>query len=236
MAEWRIGRGWTEAELEDRLRRAAGLPLNFSLAQTEGTEPQPGWNHYFSEAVLTREPPGAPLPNGPFARAKVGIENYEFSDPEIVTAHFDPSVPLLGRRMLLEIKVWSLHFLCGVVVGAVRNEVRNGAATFGFRYDTLDGHIERGSEWFLLSKDLGSGEVRYRIEATWQPGQFPNWWSRLGFWLLAPLYQREWHFRAQRRLFLIARYGSLEPPMPERGRLVHEGPDVIFRVRRVRRS
>ena len=231
MAEWRFGRGWKPAELEQRLERLERVARNFSIDPSEMSL-ETGWSRYYSSASLAWEPPGDPLPDGPFQRARVGIDNYEFSDPRIVTAHFDPQRPLLGRRMLLELRIFGLRYLCGVVVGEVRAQLDGAGATYGFRYDTLDGHIERGAEWFILTKARDTGEVRYRIEALWRPGDFPNWWSRLGFRLFAHGRQREWHHRAQRRLHLLARYGGLTPPVPTEGRLVHEGPEVIFRAER----
>lgn len=60
--------------------------------------------------------------------------------------------------------------------------------------------LERGSEWFIITKNHRDGTVRFSISALWEPGQFPNRWSRLGFKLLARRYQRAWHRRAFRRL------------------------------------
>jgi uncharacterized membrane protein len=74
--------------------------------------------------------------------------------------------------------------------------------------DTLAPHLERGSEWFIVTKDHRDGLVRFSIEARWEPGQFPNRWSRLGFAVLARRYQRAWHRRAFRRL--RERLGSLD--------------------------
>jgi uncharacterized protein (UPF0548 family) len=141
------------------------------------------------------------------ARQNSARKNYQFSDPRIVVAHFDPGTPLLGRLLLLEIKVWRLHYLNGVVIGDVRNDNAGGTTTFGFRYDTLEGHLECGSEWFTLRKDHASGTVRHRIEAAYREGAFPNWWSRVGFKLFAERLQRLWHYRAQERLYLLAHHG-----------------------------
>jgi hypothetical protein len=146
-----------------------------------------------------------------------------------VVGHFDAESRLLGRRMLLELKaVKILRYVSGVVVGAVRFEEQDGSSTFGFRYDTLEGHIEIGSEWFLLTKDQMTGEIRFRIEAAWRPGQFPNWWSRLGFHLLGRRYQRRWHHEAHWRLFRMAHGGMpASPPVDSLG-IAHAGPDVVF--------
>ena len=43
-----------------------------------------------------------------------------------------------------------------------------------------DGDNER-AEWFLVRKDLQTGEVRFRIQASWRTGEFPNVISWLGF-------------------------------------------------------
>jgi hypothetical protein len=131
--------------------------------------------------------------------------------------------------MLLEMKALrAVHYLAAVVVAAVRFEEQDGRHTFGFRYDTLDGHIERGSEWFLLTKKADTGEICFRIEAAWLPGQFPNWWSRIGFHWLGPFYQRRWHHDAHSRLYQIAHAGmSASPAVDEEG-VAHAGPAVTF--------
>jgi uncharacterized protein (UPF0548 family) len=236
MAEWRMGRGWSEAELAGRLVALRDLHTNFPLGQEDLT-PENGWSLYRSEAIVAREPPGEPVASGPFRQAAVAVANYQFSNPKIVVGHFDARSSLLGRRMLLEIvALRTLHYLTGVVVGAVRDERSDGRHTFGFRYDTLEGHIERGSEWFLLTKDHASGEVRFRIEAAWQPGDFPNWWSRLGFRLLAPAYQRRWHHQAHWRIFRAAQGGlSTVPPVGDLG-VAHTGPAVTYRRTPARRT
>jgi uncharacterized protein (UPF0548 family) len=226
VAEWRLLRGWSEDELVARLRALDSANRNFAESPAELAR-RPGWNQYRSEAVIAYERPGPPLADGYFARAKVAIANYEFSEPAIVLAHFDPRGPLLGRRILLEIRVLSLRYLCGVCVAAVEDEQGERASVFAFRYDTLEGHIERGAEWFILEKDHASGAVSFRIAAAWQPGDFPNGWSRLGFKLLARRYQLRWHRRAHRRLVGLIHL-SVEDLLPDQRRLVTEGPDVKF--------
>jgi uncharacterized protein (UPF0548 family) len=218
MAEWRLFRGWSSAELRTRLLRLPDTPLNFDGVEADMTADN-GWHHYYSEAVIAREPDL----DARFQRARVALANYTFSDPAIVTAHFDPAVPLLARRLLLEIKIFGIHYLCPAVV----NKVRDEPDVYGFRYDTLAGHIERGVEWFLLTR-TPAGEVRFHIEARWRRGPLPNWWSRIGFILLAGTYQRRWHRMAHRRMSLLAHYGSTRPPARDRSGLAHQGVDVKF--------
>lgn len=220
MAEWRLFRGWSSDELKTRVDALKTARRNFAAGEEHDMTGENGWHHYHSEAVIAREPEGT----AHFDRAKVALANYRFSNPRIVLAHFDPAAPLLDRMILLEIQVWGLHYLCPAVVSRTREE--EGKA-FGFRYDTLEGHMERGVEWFLLTKD-DAGDIRFRIEARWQKGEFPNWWSRIGFTVLSGYYQRRWHREAHRRLSLLARYGSPARPPRDAVGLAHQGVDVKF--------
>lgn len=229
MAELRIGKGWTEEELEGRLDHLRSLERNFSESSDQLTLER-GWHQYYSESVVGHENPGVPVQNGPFERGRIALANYQFSDPRIVIGHFDPSAPLNGRHMLLEMRALrALHYLAGVVVSAVRDENSEETSVFGFRYETLQGHIEKGIEWFLLTKNLQTGEIHFRIEAAWRPGQFPNWWSRVGFSWLGPYYQKKWHYRAHLLLSHLMHDPSLTPPEPGENRLIHTTPEVVFR-------
>lgn len=225
MAEWRLFSSWSSEELRPRLDALAQTPKNFTDEEEEMTGDR-GWHHYYSEAVIANEPHGSLL----FERAKTALANYQFSDPGIVVAHFDPAGPLLQRRILLEIKILGLRYLCPALV----THVRDDGNVYGFRYDTLEGHIECGMEWFLLTKNT-AGEIRFRIEARWQPGNFPNWWSRLGFMVLSGPSQRRWHRRAHHRLSLLTHYGSTRRPSRDAEGLTHQGLEVAFTYHTKRR-
>ncbi len=216
MAEWRALRGWSSSELESRLQVLASAGRNFDANEIDMTGDR-GWDHYHSDAVITRVGD-----DDHFARARVALANYQFSDPAIVVGHCDPDSQLLGRTLLLEIKVLGLRYLCPTRVNAVRDE----PDVFGFRYDTLDGHIERGMEWFLLTRT--AQDIRFRIEARWKRGDLPNWWSQVGFALLADRYQRTWHRQAHRRMSLWSYFGSAMRPSADSAGLTHQGVDVVF--------
>jgi len=218
MAEWRLWRSWPTAAIRTRLERARHSRTNVDAAE-EDMSGDRGWDHYYSEALIAAQAEGDDV----FGRVRAALANYEFSDPAIVRAHFDPAEPLLRRCMLLEIQVLGLHFLCPAIVNRVRDE----ADVFGFRYDTLEGHLERGVEWFLLTRN-DQGQIRFRIEARWQQGDFPNWWSRLGFIVLSGYYQRKWHRLAHHRLSLLAHFGSTRQPQRDAAGLTHQPVDVVF--------
>lgn len=203
MARWCIARGWSAATLQAELRKLHDLPVSFTQPPEQMTAAH-GWTVDGIDQPIGFEPPGPPLPDGPFARARQALIRYDFSDPHMVVGHFDPRAPLLGRDMLLEVKVPGLRFLVGVRVEAVLAESDDHRSSFGFRYDTLEGHVERGYEWFVLSKNHESGQVRVRIEAHWQLARFPTWWSRLGFLLVGSALRERWRRRAISRLRQLA--------------------------------
>src|SRR3954468_13713319 len=125
MAEWRLFRGWSTEELQARLSRLVTAQLNFEGVEEEMNDEQ-GWHHYHSDAIIAAASPDA---DARFERARIALTNYRFSDARVVTAHFDPATPLLMRRLLLEIKVLGLHYLCPALV----NRLRDQPHAYGFR-------------------------------------------------------------------------------------------------------
>jgi uncharacterized protein (UPF0548 family) len=225
---WRYGRGWSEAELRGMIDDLADRPVNFDDPPERMTVDH-GWIVDGSHDSLGFEPEGPPLADGLYAHARDGVLHYDFSDPSIVEGHFDPEIPAPGRDMLLELKVLGFRFLGGCRVTEVREETDHGVTAFGFRYDTLAGHLERGFEWFLLTKDHQSGEVHFRIEAHWQLGDFPTWWSRLGFRVIGERYRHRWRVRAPLRLQALAMERTTHP-ISEPGTLAHRGDPVPHRT------
>jgi uncharacterized protein (UPF0548 family) len=228
MALWRFGSGWSEATMQRYLADAATRPVNFDTPLSDMTNAN-GWTVDGAQSVIGQEPPGAPLPDGFFQRARQALINYDFSDPNIVIGHFDPDAELVGRTMLLEIKVWGLHFLSGVRVHSVRDESLDDKSTFGFRYDTLEGHIERGFEWFLLTKDHASGAIDFKIEAHWRLGDFPNWWSKVGFKLIGERSRERWRRAALERLTRLGEQPQ-EKAAAAPGELAHRGDETPQRT------
>ena len=221
MALWRFGRGWPDATMKAYLEELSHRTVNFDTPIEQMT-PENGWTVDGSEAQIGVEATGPPQPDGLFERARQGLINYDFSDPRIAVGHYDPKAPFVGRDMLLEIKVLGFRFLNGVRVHSVRQETDGERTVFGFRYDTLDGHIERGYEWFLLAKQHATGEVIFKIEAHWRLGDFPNWWSKLGFKLFGERFRTMWRHRAPERLRKLA-HKPQEKAVAAPGELAHRG-------------
>ena len=228
MALTRFGRGWSDREMRGYLDALKDRPVNFDTPLDQMTVAH-GWTVDGSEDEIGTEPEGPPISDGVFSRAKQAIINYDFSDPSIVMGHFDPTTNPVGRDMLLELKVLGFRYLCGVRVHSVREEYEGNTSYFGFRYDTLEGHIERGFEWFLLTKDHATGGIYFKIEAHWRPGQFPDWWSKVGFKLIGERYRSLWRRRAPQRLRRVA-HQSTTIPIAIPGDLAHRGGETPVRT------
>lgn len=223
MTGWRYLVGWSEAELASWLAHARALPRNFDVDAPLTAER--GWNIIHSRATVGQEPPGPPVPGGAFERLWSALQRFHHSDPRIVVAHFRDDLPFEDRRVLLELRALGLRFLCPTAIGGRRDDADAETSLRGFSMETIDGHIERGREWFLLEKEHATGRIHFRIEASWLPGQFPTWWSRLGFALVGRRYQRAWHRLAHLRLRRIAA-GLVPDEIVGPDHVVHEGPPM----------
>ncbi|MDT7561344.1 MAG: hypothetical protein QOI68_5834 [Pseudonocardiales bacterium] len=173
-------------------RKLAELPrmqLNFDLASLEDASPRSGWTITDLCQPLPDEPPGMPIDEGSWQIARRLMSGYEFSDPSIVRAYYDPAVPLEQRNMLLKLQAFRFaRIFVGVRVGEVYERTRElgggRARIWGWNYRTLEGHVERGQMDWEVWKWLDDGRVEFRVHAVSRPARIPNPIIRLGFHLL----------------------------------------------------
>jgi uncharacterized protein (UPF0548 family) len=174
---------------ERALARLHGAELNFELQPVECYTPERGWHADVLSQRLPSEPPGSPAPGGPWEIARRLVEGYRMADPALVRAMWDPHAPLLGRDMLLELRLYrilSVH--AGVRVTEVWDEERvvdgRGARVFGFEYATLQGHVEAGRMDYEVIKWPDDGAVEFRLHAHSRASEDGAPWVRLGFRLV----------------------------------------------------
>ncbi|MGI8427776.1 MAG: DUF1990 family protein [Solirubrobacteraceae bacterium] len=172
-----------------KLAKLARRKLNFELAALADATPASGWNITDVCEPLPVEAPGMPVQHGSWEIARRLMGGYEFADPSIVRAYYDPDTPLARRDILLKLQALGVvHLFVGVRVGEVYEQTteRDGrrAHIWGWNYRTLEGHVEIGQMDWEVWKWLDSGEVEFRIHAVSRPAQIPNPLVRMGFRVL----------------------------------------------------
>src|ERR1700759_1761788 len=97
--------------------------VNYDPARApEDGSPEGHW-YVDSSATLTgREPPGDPLPDGPWGLARELVTRYEFADERILRAVYRQDQHLHGRDMLLEGRFFFLRLLRRSRHGRVRRD------------------------------------------------------------------------------------------------------------------
>jgi uncharacterized protein (UPF0548 family) len=190
-----------------QLARLRTRGLNFSPQEDGPFTPRYGWRIDNYKRSLPPEPPGAPLPDGTWEAARLLSESFEFADPAIVRAFYDPREPLEARTLLLEVHFWGLRIYAGVRAGAVEDDVRNEdgrrVRVWAWNYRTLEGHFEKGQIDYAVWKWLDSGEVEFRIDAFSRPAWVDQPVVRLGL----RMFGRRTQVRFARRA--CARMGEL---------------------------
>jgi uncharacterized protein (UPF0548 family) len=184
-------------ELQDR-------PLNFDPADRVNWTAEAGWRIDDYCQPLPPEAPGDPQPDGTWAKARQMLRDYEFADPRIVRAIYDPGGQLDGRNMLLEVHFWGLRFRFGVRVSGVIDEVRRvegrEVRVWGWSYATLQGHLETGQMDYAVWKWLDTGAVEFHIHVVSRASRVGNPIVRLGFRLFGRREQVRFAKRACERM------------------------------------
>jgi Domain of unknown function (DUF1990) len=168
------------AELNELRRK----DLNFDPVEIEHAA-APSWRTDDYHQSLVTEPPGPPVTGGSWHVARRLTESYEFVDPALVRAFYDPRDAPEDRTMLLEIDFWGLRIYAGVrsmgIVEETRNEEQGPARVWTWSYRTLEGHFEMGQIDYEVRKWLDSGEVEFRIHAVSRAAKLDEMVVRIGF-------------------------------------------------------
>lgn len=209
-------------QYRDQLEALRERKLNFDIEKRDTYTAENGWHVDDFRTELPAEPPGPPQPGGSFEAAKKMLREYRFPDPGIITGIFVPDVPLDQRVMLLRGRYLWMTFFFGVKVGAVIDERQEGERgpeqVWGFSYQTLEGHMERGQMTFTVRKFLESGQVAFRIQAFSQAADISNLIMRLGFRLFGRRLQMRFVHRSMRRMrSLVEQEISAGPPPADHG-------------------
>lgn len=194
------------ARVRRRLARLARTPVNFDPRAIAGMQqPTDGWNLTDLCQPLPAEKPGPPEPGGSWQIARRLMRSYEFADPSIVHAYYDPDAPLAGRNMLLKLQALGIaHLYVGVRVNRVYEERRarpeGRPHVWGWSYQTLQGHVEMGEMAWEVWKWPEDGRVEFHVHAVSREAPIANPLIRLGFHLARGRERRAFLESTQRRM------------------------------------
>jgi uncharacterized protein (UPF0548 family) len=176
------------------------------------------WHVDSSVTPLAREAPGPPERDGAWETACRLVSQYEFADARIVRAVYRGGDELLGRNMLLEGRFFRLRFYLGVRITGVIDETRDTRGgqeqVWGWCYQTLQGHLEQGRLSYEVIKNLGTGQVAFRVVGYSRQAPIPQPVIRLGFWLFGRWAQRRFYRNIQRRMYHLVRDAQRGLPLP----------------------
>ncbi|MCR3750437.1 protein of unknown function (DUF1990) [Lentzea californiensis] len=181
------------------LRSLRERDLNYDPREVRAPE----WTFDVHRHDLGREVPGPPCDGGVWQRARPLVESYEFTPPEIVRGFYEAASELLGRDMVLQARLPAVRFLMGVRVTQVRDEVSEQHSLWGWSYQTLQGHLERGRVDYELIKHHDTGAVEFVARSHSQLHPRAPWWMRWGWRLVGRRTQLRFYRRAGQRLRLL---------------------------------
>lgn len=185
-------------------------PVNYEIDEVDGST----WHVDRRHVWLPSEPPGPPEHGGVWQRACRLVADYEFSPPELVRAVYDPGAPLLERTMLLEGRFPGLRLYLGVRVTEVTDEQREpDRRVWGFSYDTLRGHLERGRLSYEVVKHTDTGHVEFGIAAYSQRAPTLGPLMRTGWAVFGRGRQVRFYRRCGRRMQELTRAKRPRRPM-----------------------
>lgn len=211
------GSGFPSVDCERTLQDLRLRDVNYSAAEVDDRN----WNFDTHRTTLPPEEPGPPEPAGSWATAAALIRDYEFSVPQVVRAVYDPAEPLLNRTMLLEGRFSALRLHLGVRITEVIDETRpDGRRAWGWSYDTLRGHLERGRLTYEVVKHQNSGYVEFVITAYSQPAPTLGPALRLGWAVFGRRRQLMFYRGCGRRVQQLVRTRRGRQQPPRSGRLV----------------
>jgi uncharacterized protein (UPF0548 family) len=177
-----------------RLTAIAAMEPTIDLTKRDAFVAAAGWHVDARERQLAPEPPGPPIAAGSFAAARDILERYAFPPPRLIRGTFDPAAPLEGRAMLLTATYLWMTFELPVrvsrVIDATRTDGTGSQQVWGYSYQTLVGHIERGEITFEIIKQIETGAVAFRISSFSQTGHIANLMHRIGFRFVGRRLQR----------------------------------------------
>jgi uncharacterized protein (UPF0548 family) len=188
----------------------------------------PDWNFDVHRSLVGRERPGPPEPSGVWETARELVRDYEFTPPELVRAVYHRHDPLLGRTLLLEGRFSALRFYMGVRITTLIDETRQQEKVWGWAYQTLEHHLERGKVTYEVIKHLDSGQVEFLASCHSQRSPTLGRTLRLGWLLFGRRTQLRFYRRCGQRLHELVQASLTSTPTPAATRPPWETNNLVL--------
>jgi uncharacterized protein (UPF0548 family) len=188
----------------------------------------PDWNFDVHRSLVGRERAGPPVPGGVWETARGLVRDYEFTPPELIRAVYHRHDPLLGRTLLLEGRFSGLRFYMGVRITALIDETRQQEKVWGWAYQTLEHHLERGKVTYEVIKHLDSGQVEFVASCQSQRSPTLGWILRLGWLVFGRRAQLRFYRRCGQRLHELVKASMTGTPTPAAARPPLKIDDLVL--------
>jgi Domain of unknown function (DUF1990) len=189
----------------------------------------PEWIFDVYRSLVGYERPGPPVPHCVWETARNLVRDYEFTPPELVRAVFYRADPLLGRNLLLEGRFFGLRFYMGVRITMLLDETRNQQQqVWGWAYETLERHLERGKVTYEVVKHLDSGRVEFVASCQSQRSPCLGPILRLGWLLFGRRTQLRFYRRCGQRLRTLVQASLTGAPVSAGVRSPGQHRDVVL--------
>ncbi|WP_253889557.1 DUF1990 family protein [Actinokineospora diospyrosa] len=209
------------------LAELVGRRINYAVAEVG-----PGWYRDDHRRILGYEEVGPPIPGGLFTRAVELVRGYEFAPPELIRGYFRQGSLLLGRDMVLEGCFCGVRFLMGVRVTAVLDSVDAQVSRWGWAYETLDGHLERGRVDYEVGKDHVTGAVEFRAHSYSRPSHEAHPILRFGWAIFGRRVQLRFYRRVGEQMAALTADRPITVAPTVQARLSRPGLTIIDGGRR----
>ncbi|MDQ4009663.1 MAG: DUF1990 domain-containing protein [Actinomycetota bacterium] len=189
----------------------------------------PDWNFDVHRSLVGRERPGPPEPRGVWETACDLVRDYEFTPPELIRAVYSRRDPLLGRNLLLEGRFSLLRFYMGVRITALIDETRHQQEkVWGWTYETLEHHLERGNVTYEVVKHLDTGKVEFVASSQSQRSPAVGPVLRMGWRFFGRRTQLRFYRRCGQRLHELVRASLTGTPVSAGARSPLEMDDLVL--------
>ncbi len=170
--------------------------------------------------VLGTDAPGRPEQDSLWWRAHREVAAYAFTPARLLRAHYLRDEPLLGKNLLLVGRFAVARFVMGVRITEAGFDEDGVRYSWGWSYETLQGHLERGRVDYRVVKHLKTGLVTLEVNSYNQVNPRAHPFIRLGWSFFGRRAQRRFYRSVGENLRRLARKDQVTDTRTSEGAVV----------------